>query len=503
MALLVVSLFFVLSVGVASAQLPPGGPTVDAGPDQDFNFDPSKSINKVQLDGSGSKDSDGNDLCQNCFNWSVIDRPGESGDEFIHWALENSDLENPTLIVDVVGPWTVRLTILDDAGTAFTDDVVINVIGPGAAEPPTADAGVLHDVHEIDVGSIVTLDGALSRNSDGNPVCANCYDWTFVSVPEGSLADLQNPDLRNPTFTADLLGFYVVQLIVEENGVFSDSDSVTIHAKPANLPPTAHAGPDQNLDVGSQVTLDGSLSDDPDGDNADLTYSWIFHSFPGATAPVLNLDDSVSPYFTANEVGDYTILLTVNDGLVDSTNEDTNSVVITIEAPARALKLQAVAALIVYQDESKEIAKAIKEINRSLDEGWVIGDDSRLDPKHGNKVFDREKHAVKELMKVVKDQAKGKGKNKVSDDALAAVEAAIADLVAADRILAETALGDVEPPADDGSKQSKKVAREIERAEKELAKAESEIGKGRFDKAIDNFKKAWTHAIKAAKEAAK
>ena len=151
-----------------------------------------------------------------------------------------------------------------------------------------------------------------------------------------------------------------------------------------------------------------------------------------------------------------------------------------------------------HEGESKRIKKAIKELSKSLeDKLWE--DDSHLDPKHGKKVFDREKHAVKELMKVVKDDSKGK--DKVSDDALAASQAAIDDLLSADRILAEIAINEAGPALD--PKRQDKVDKELDKSGKEMVKAAEELAKGKPDKAIDHYKKAWKHAIHALKEALK
>ena len=57
------------------------------------------------------------------------------------------------------------------------------------------------------------------------------------------------------------------------------------------------------------------------------------------------------------------------------------------------LKQDAIDKLSVHAGESKKIDKAIKEIEKSLDDQlWV--DDTHIDPKHGKKVFDRERHSV-------------------------------------------------------------------------------------------------------------
>jgi hypothetical protein len=47
-------------------------------------------------------------------------------------------------------------------------------------------------------------------------------------------------------------------------------------------------------------------------------------------------------------------------------------------------------------------------------------------------------------------------------------------------------------------KLQKRVADELARAEEAMTKGLSELDKGNTDKALDHFKKAWEHAIKAA-----
>jgi len=65
------------------------------------------------------------------------------------------------------------------------------------------------------------------------------------------------------------------------------------------------------------------------------------------------------------------------------------------------IKESAIACLSNYVDESKRFGKAIKKIDKSLDPKYWV-DDTHLECKHGNKVFDNERYAVKELMHLLK-----------------------------------------------------------------------------------------------------
>ena len=206
----------------------------------------------------------------------------------------------------------------------LTVDPIVDVVPP-ANRAPTANAG---DNATVDAGMSVMLDGSGSMDPDGDNLT---YAWA-LAAPEGSTAVLADADMAMPSFTTDVVGAYVVELTVSD-GEYSDSDSVTISAvDPAqNQAPVANAGPDQAVEVGASVALDGTGSVDADDDT--LTYSWMLETPMGSGAM---LDDASipTPGFTADVPGSYTAILVVNDGALDSTADE---VVVTAQEAAQSL----------------------------------------------------------------------------------------------------------------------------------------------------------------------
>jgi hypothetical protein len=103
---------------------------------------------------------------------------------------------------------------------------------------------------------------------------------------------------------------------IDRNG--RDADGNHINGTPKalnstiNEPPIADAGPDQTVNVGDLVQLDGSGSSDPDGDP--LSYSWTFITRPAGSTATLTDANSVNPTFTADLPGEYLLQLTIDDG---------------------------------------------------------------------------------------------------------------------------------------------------------------------------------------------
>ena len=180
-----------------------------------------------------------------------------------------------------------------------------------ANDPPQANAGSLQQVYVADK---VILDGSGSSDPNGDAIT---YHWEFVSRPEASRAELEDPTTVNSAFRADAPGDYVVRLIVKDRwGKASDHHSVTITAL-LNHPPTAHADEVvSQFSVGDTVTLYGIGSNDPDGDP--LTYRWEILFRPSGSGAVLSDVNSPNPTLMLDMLGSYAVQLVVNDGKADS-----------------------------------------------------------------------------------------------------------------------------------------------------------------------------------------
>jgi hypothetical protein len=96
-----------------------------------------------------------------------------------------------------------------------------------------------------------------------------------------------------------------------------------------NQAPVANAGPDQTINTGKLVTLNGNDSGDPEGNS--LTYKWTVPA--GIT---LNTTTVSKPTFTAPDVitnTNFTFSLIVNDGVLDSPADQVEITVTPNKAP--------------------------------------------------------------------------------------------------------------------------------------------------------------------------
>ena len=169
----------------------------------------------VHLNGSGSSDADEDPLT---YQWTLLIRPATSTA-----TLSNTTGVDPTFVADKSGTYVVQLIVKDGKVDSAPATVTISTLN----SKPVANAG---DDQTVPVNTIVKLDGRASSDADDDPLT---YAWSFTSKPLNSTATLSAATVAEPTFTADLPGLYVVQLIVYDGQEYSDPDPVTISVQAA------------------------------------------------------------------------------------------------------------------------------------------------------------------------------------------------------------------------------------------------------------------------------
>jgi hypothetical protein len=268
----------------------------------------------VTLDGTASSDANRDSLT---YKWSLSNVPAGSGA-----TLSSVISPNPKFTADLAGTYTAILIVNDGKADSLSSVVIVTASGANSA--PVANAGVAQSVKLNDT---VTLDGTASSDANNDFIT---YKWTLVTRPTGSTAVLSSATSSKPTFKADVSGTFVASLLVNDGKVDSAAAATTISVSSANADPIANAGNNQNVTVGTTVTLDGTNSSDANRDQ--LTYRWVLVSKPTGSAAVLTNPTSAKPVFVADLVGTYVSSLIVNDGRVDSTTVSTTVTATVVNA---------------------------------------------------------------------------------------------------------------------------------------------------------------------------
>jgi hypothetical protein len=286
------------------------GAAVKMGADQQLH---ATVGSRVDLNGIGSTDPNGDALS---FAWTLVSKPNGSAA-----VASATGTATASFTPDVIGSYTVRLTVSDGKGGSSSQDVSIVVDN----QPPTSNlviSGIQFfgisapaGTHSISTNTFIVLDGTGSTDPQGDTVTVT---WTLNSAPAGSTATLDTSTPGIGKLLADVLGTYVI------TGRATDSRGAWVERvftfvadnQPPNPLVSISADPNATgrtytLALGYDLLLDASGTTDADGDP--MTFQWTVVQAPSGSTAALSSDTGTTSTFTPDQLGTYKIKLEVRD----------------------------------------------------------------------------------------------------------------------------------------------------------------------------------------------
>jgi len=235
------------------------------------------------IDGSASKDADGDEL-QYRWTLSGLGNP-----------IDLSNKVSDTVVIDTPGKDLVLTLLVQDPGGLTSQDIVVITVEPGN-RAPVAIITTPTNQGAYSEGNEVEFNGLASSDPD-NDFLTYTWDLSEAGGPSYTAS-------KQSKFSLDLSeGQYSISLTVED----PDGESSTaIHSfTVTNLPPVSKITSNvDSLFVDEKIQLSGDDSYDPEG--GALDFLWNFGD---------NKTSSLkSPEYSWNSPGKYTVSLTVEDG---------------------------------------------------------------------------------------------------------------------------------------------------------------------------------------------
>lgn len=208
------------------------------------------------------------------YDWKLVGVPAGSLAK-----LNSASVASPSFTPDKTGDYLVALGVTDaQKHQSIVKQKNISTSTCGQTPPTALIAEVFPDAvsaaanlvaPKAPVAGAIQLSAAASSDADNTNNCGPqtlSYAWSFLELPPGSTATLNNATLVNPSFSADVMGKYVVQLLVTDSTkLTSTAATFTVTADPAlnvSAPATftvatIGGGAAQGFSTPKGITLDG------------------------------------------------------------------------------------------------------------------------------------------------------------------------------------------------------------------------------------------------------
>ncbi|MFA6636475.1 MAG: PKD domain-containing protein, partial [Candidatus Omnitrophota bacterium] len=309
-------------------------PVADAGRDIDMCL---KSIDEeyaVDLDGTRSRDPDGDDLS---YVWNMGDGTTLQGAKVRH-------------VYKTGGAYKATLTV--DDGKGLPCSKASDALNVSLNKSPVA---VISGEKKLCLGQSAAFDGSSSRVEQGQKLT---YKWAMGDGSEVSGEKI--------THKYDKGGKYAVVLTVDDGKGTTCSSATDVAMIHVNSRPEASLGKVSDTCVGKRVSFDASESSDPDGDS--LAYIWNFGDGTVETS-------GSRMTHTYQKGGKYTVSVTVDDGKGTPCSTSSDSVSLKVNTPPSA-RMTIGEECCVDMEQKFDGSGSIDPDGDALTYSWDFGDGS-------------------------------------------------------------------------------------------------------------------------------
>jgi hypothetical protein len=245
--------------------------------------------------------------------------------DFKDGAIEADTDGNIAHTFATAGLYNVTVDVVDSLNNTGSANTLVDV----AEDQTVDDQPAITSEENSTQDSQPTTDALNNTNTTSPAADADIeIEEDAADAGNGSSIDAEGeelPDITEGTDTDDDGSVNETEANNTNTGAGIDTDTVS-NSGVSNSPPIANAGSDLVGVPNGQVILDASKSSDPDAGDTIVSYQWEQESGPAAE---INDQASPTPIVTLPNVDeDSTVVfsLTVNDGSVDSEEEDTVSI---------------------------------------------------------------------------------------------------------------------------------------------------------------------------------
>jgi hypothetical protein len=224
----------------------------------------------------------------------------------------------PSVVSGETKRMVFQLTVIDSVNQSGSDQLILMVVPENSA--PIVDAGVDQTANENTIVNLLCT--AVDPDGDMVNIAWSASSTDVVIANTNSLSTT----VQLPPLVKDQT---VTMTCSATDGKLSSSDNMKINVvNTLNLPIVADAGPDQIVNENVKVLLDGSKSNDPEGQK--LSYMWTQVS---GEPVVLSSVSSVNPSFTSPTVANNEVKVLVFELKVfdDNGRDAVDTVSITVD----------------------------------------------------------------------------------------------------------------------------------------------------------------------------